>query len=224
MRLLLVEDEKYLSKALKTILNHNNYTVDQAYDGEEALDLIEINPYDCIILDIMLPKIDGITVLKTIRNNQNLVPVLMLTAKNEIEDKVKGLDYGADDYLTKPFDTKELLARIRALTRRKIERTNNNVTYEDLELDCYTYELICKDKKVPLTSKEYQMMDYFLRNPNVIISASKFLDSIWDDDDDVDITSVWTYISYLRRKLKQIESKVEIKAIRNIGYKLELEE
>lgn len=223
MKILLVEDEKYLSKALKTILTHNNYSVDQAFDGEEALDFIDINTYDCIILDIMLPKVDGITILRTVRKSGNLVPILMLTAKNEIEDKVKGLDYGADDYLTKPFDTNELLARLRAITRRKIERTENNLKYGDLELDCYTYELICNDNKVSLTSKEYQMMDYFLRNPNEIISATKFLDSIWDEDSDVDITSIWTYISYLRRKLKQIDSKAEIKAIRNIGYKLEQE-
>ncbi len=221
MRLLLVEDEKTLSNALVTILKHNNYAVDAVYNGQDAIDYLDTQIYDGVILDIMLPLVDGITVLKTIRKKGNTVPVLLLTAKSEIEDKVVGLDNGADDYLTKPFATQELLARVRAITRRNKELKDNALVYEDLKLDRITFELISEKGKVLLTSKEFQIMEMFMKNPSMIISPNLFMDKIWGFDSETDMNVVWTYISYLRKKLKLIGSKVNIKVVRNIGYTLE---
>mgnify|MGYP002707123498 CR=1 FL=1 len=221
MRLLLVEDEKTLSSALVTILKHNNYAVDAVYNGQDAIDYLDTQIYDGVILDIMLPVVDGITVLKTIRQNGNMVPVLLLTAKSEIEDKVVGLDSGADDYLTKPFVTQELLARIRAITRRTKELKDNVLIYGDLKLDRITFELISEKGKVLLTSKEFQIMEMFMKNETMVISPNLFMDKIWGFDSETDMNVVWTYISYLRKKLKQIGSKVNIKVVRNIGYTLE---
>lgn len=221
MRLLLVEDEKTLSSALVTILKHNNYAVDAVYNGQDAIDYLDTQIYDGVILDIMLPVVDGITVLKTIRQNGNMVPVLLLTAKSEIEDKVVGLDSGADDYLTKPFVTQELLARIRAITRRTKELKDNVLIYGDLKLDRITFELISEKGKVLLTSKEFQIMEMFMNNETMVISPNLFMDKIWGFDSETDMNVVWTYISYLRKKLKQIGSKVNIKVVRNIGYTLE---
>ena len=221
MRLLLVEDEKTLSNALVTILKHNNYAVDAVYNGQDAIDYLDTQIYDGVILDIMLPVVDGITVLKTIRQNGNMVPVLLLTAKSEIEDKVVGLDSGADDYLTKPFVTQELLARIRAITRRTKELKDNDLIYGDLKLDRITFELISEKGKVLLTSKEFQIMEMFMKNETMVISPNLFMDKIWGFDSETDMNVVWTYISYLRKKLKQIGSKVNIKVVRNIGYTLE---
>lgn len=221
MRLLLVEDEKTLSSALVTILKHNNYAVDAVYNGQDAIDYLDTQIYDGVILDIMLPVVDGITVLKTIRQNGNMVPVLLLTAKSEIEDKVVGLDSGADDYLTKPFVTQELLARIRAITRRTKELKDNDLIYGDLKLDRITFELISEKGKVLLTSKEFQIMEMFMKNETMVISPNLFMDKIWGFDSETDMNVVWTYISYLRKKLKQIGSKVNIKVVRNIGYTLE---
>lgn len=221
MRLLLVEDEKTLSSSLVTILKHNNYAVDAVYNGQDAIDYLDTQIYDGVILDIMLPVVDGITVLKTIRQNGNMVPVLLLTAKSEIEDKVVGLDSGADDYLTKPFVTRELLARIRAITRRTKELKDNVLIYGDLKLDRITFELISEKGKVLLTSKEFQIMEMFMKNETMVISPNLFMDKIWGFDSETDMNVVWTYISYLRKKLKQIGSKVNIKVVRNIGYTLE---
>lgn len=221
MRLLLVEDEKPLSNALATILKHNNYSIDCVYDGLEALDYIETGIYDAIILDIMLPKMDGIQVLKTIRANKNNVPVILLTAKSDVEDKVKGLDSGADDYLTKPFSTKELLARIRAITRRQDITKNNIIEFGDLKLNKLSYELSLDNNSLRLSNKEFQMMEMFINYHNTIISIEKFMDKIWGFDSDAEMNVVWTYICYLRKKLKILDSKVQIKAVRNIGYTLE---
>lgn len=221
MRLLLVEDEKPLSNALATILKHNNYSIDCVYDGLEALDYIETGIYDAIILDIMLPKMDGIEVLKTIRANKNNVPVILLTAKSDVEDKVKGLDSGADDYLTKPFSTKELLARIRAITRRQDTTKNNIIEFGDLKLNKLSYELSLDNNSLRLSNKEFQMMEMFINYHNTIISIEKFMDKIWGFDSDAEMNVVWTYICYLRKKLKILDSKVQIKAVRNIGYTLE---
>lgn len=221
MRLLLVEDEKALSNALVTILKHNNYSVDAVYNGADALDYLDSEIYDGVILDIMLPKIDGITVLKTIRAKGNKIPVLLLTAKSEIDDKVSGLDSGADDYLTKPFVTEELLARLRAITRRQKDIQDNSLKYCDLKLDRVSFELISTKGKVLLTSKEFQIMEMFLKNPTMIISVDIFMDKVWGFDSETDMSVVWTYISYLRKKLKLIGSTISIKAVRNIGYTLE---
>ncbi len=221
MRLLLVEDEKTLSNALVTILKHNNYLVDAVYNGQDALDYFDTEIYDGIILDIMLPKVNGITVLKTIRQKGSKIPILLLTAKTEIDDKVLGLDAGADDYLTKPFSSKELLARIRAITRRKFDFQDNSLVYEDLILDRTSYELKSKNKAILRTSKEFQIMEMFLRNPDQIISTEKFMYKIWGFESEAEINVVWTYISYLRKKLKLLNSDVSIKVVRNIGYTLE---
>ena len=222
MRLLLAEDEEALSKALVTILKHNNYAVDAVYDGQQALDYLECGIYDGLILDLMMPKVDGITVLKTIRQKGNKIPVLILTAKSEVDDKVFGLDCGADDYLTKPFVTKELLARIRAMTRRQSDLQDNALVYGDLRLDRTSFELISKKGKLLLTAKEFQIMEMFMMNPKCILSAEQMMDRVWGLESETEISVVWTYISYLRKKLKTLDSSVTIKAVRNVGYTLEV--
>lgn len=222
MRLLLAEDEEALSKALVTILKHNNYAVDAVYDGQQALDYLECSIYDGLILDLMMPKVDGITVLKTIRQKGNKIPVLILTAKSEVDDKVFGLDCGADDYLTKPFVTKELLARIRAMTRRQSDLQDNALVYGDLRLDRTSFELISKKGKLLLTAKEFQIMEMFMMNPKCILSAEQLMDRVWGLESETEISVVWTYISYLRKKLKTLDSSVTIKAVRNVGYTLEV--
>ena len=223
IRLLLAEDEKTLSNSLVTILKHNNYSVDSVYNGEDAIDYIETGVYDGAILDIMMPKVDGITVMKTIRAGGNKMPVLLLTAKSDVDDKVLGLDAGADDYLTKPFVTKELLARIRAMTRRQAELTDNSLSFGDLKLDRVSFELSSPSGKLPLTAKEFQIMEAFMNHPSQIISSERLMEKIWGFDSDSEINVVWTYISYLRKKLKLLQSGVTIKAVRNIGYTLENE-
>lgn len=219
MRILLAEDEQALSRALVAICRHNGYSVDAVYNGQDAIDYLESDIYDCAILDIMMPKADGITVLKTIRRRGNNIPVLLLTAKNEIEDKVSGLDSGADDYLTKPFNTKELLARIRALTRRQTpDLAGNLLTYGDLKLDRATLELISPARKLLLTAKEFQIMEMLMQNPAQLISSERFMEKIWGYESETEITVVWTYLSYLRKKLQLLSSRVKIKAVRHVGY------
>ena len=221
MKLLLAEDEKDLSKALVAILKHSNYSVDAVYDGREALDYIMEEEYDGIILDIMMPKVDGITVLKTIRQAGNTTPVLMLTAKSEIDDRVEGLDAGADDYLTKPFATRELLARIRAMTRRKDDNMVTRLEYGNVSLNPATYELSTESGKVRLANKEYQMMEMLISNHNQLISTERFMEKIWGYDSEAEINVVWVYISYLRKKLSDIKANVHINASRGVGYSLE---
>lgn len=221
MRLLLAEDEKHLSKALVTILQHNNYSVDAVYDGQSAIDYLETGLYDCAILDIMMPKVDGVTVLKHIRSNNNRIPIIMLTAKSEIDDRCLGLDLGADDYLTKPFATPELLARIRALTRRKEVSTSNILSYYDLKLNRLTFELSYQDKEIKLCNKEFQMMEMFMLHHNQVISTEQFMVKIWGFDCESEINTVWVYVSYLRKKLKQLNAPFQINLSRNIGYLLE---
>lgn len=222
MRLLLAEDEEALSKALVTILKHNNYAVDAVFDGQQALDYLECGIYDGLILDLMMPKVDGITVLKTIRRKGNKIPVLILTAKSEVDDKVFGLDCGADDYLTEPFVTKELLARIRAMTRRQSDLQDNALVYGDLRLDRTSFELISQKGKLLLTAKEFQIMEMFMMNPKCILSAEQLMDRVWGLESETEISVVWTYISYLRKKLKTLDSSVTIRAVRNVGYTLEV--
>ena len=220
MRILLAEDERALSKAIVKIFEKNNYSADAVYDGEEALDYLETGCYDAAVLDVMMPKMDGITVLKTIRAAGNRIPVLMLTAKSEIEDRVLGLDSGANDYLPKPFDSRELLARIRSITRGQTE-TDGKLSLGNISLDRATYELSSPFGSFRLANKEYQMMEYFLSNPRRILSAEMFMDKIWGYDSEAEINVVWVYISYLRKKLSALQADVQIKSSRNAGYSLE---
>lgn len=221
MRLLIVEDEMELSNALCAILKHSNYAVDAVYDGKEALAYLESDIYDGVILDIMMPKVDGITVLKTIRAKGSKIPVIMLTAKSEIDDKILGLDSGADDYLAKPFDMKELLARIRAMTRRLNDVVDNTISFADIVLDRGTYELSSHGSSLKLNGKEFQMMELMMINPKMFFSADYFMSKIWSFDSDAEINVVWVYISNLRKKLSSLDSNVEIKVKRNLGYYLE---
>lgn len=221
MRLLIAEDEKSLSRALAAILTRNNYSVDTVYDGEAALEYLEATNYDGLILDVMMPKMDGITVLKTLRARGNPIPVLILSAKSEIDDKVLGLDSGANDYLTKPFDAKELLARIRAITRIQNTGTSSQITYGNITLDCATYELSSASSSFKLANREFQMMELLISNPTHLIPTQRFLEKIWGYDSDVEINVVWVYISYLRKKLDALGATIQIKAVRNAGYFLE---
>lgn len=221
MRLLLAEDEQALSKALKAILERNNYSVDVAYDGQEALDYLQADNYDGVILDIMMPRVDGITVLKEIRKNGNLIPVLLLTAKSEVDDKVLGLDAGANDYLTKPFNSRELLARIRAMTRTQAVQTSSKLQAGNITLNCATYELSTASGCYRLANKEFQMMEMLMSNPNSLISSERFMEKIWGYDSEAEINVVWVYISYLRKKLNALHADIQIKAMRNAGYRLE---
>lgn len=226
MRLLLAEDEKSLSKAIVTILKKNNYTVDAAYDGVEALEYIDANEYDGIILDVMMPRLDGISVLQKIRSAGNGTPIIMLTAKAEIEDKVLGLDTGANDYLTKPFAAKELLARIRAMTRGSTGtiQTDSKLHFGNITLDSATFELSSSVGSFTLANKEFQMLELLMRNPKQIISAEQLMDKIWGFDTNAESNVVWTYISYLRKKLTALKADVEIKARRNAGYYIDSSE
>lgn len=224
MRILLAEDEKSMSRALVAILTKNNYSVDAVYDGEEALRYLKTGDYDAAIFDIMMPKIDGIEVLKTIRKEGNLIPVIMLTAKSQIDDKIEGLDSGANDYLTKPFDTKELLARIRAMTRVAASHADSVLKFGNITLDRTTCELKGPGGAVRLSGKEYQMLELLMQNPSVLISTERFLDKLWGLDSDADISVVWTFLSYLRKKLAALDANVQIKASRGQGYSLEIKE
>ena len=221
MRLLLAEDEKALSKALTAILERNNYSVDPVYDGQAALDYLESDNYDAIILDIMMPKVDGITVLKEIRNRGNLIPILLLTAKSEVDDKVLGLDAGANDYLTKPFHSRELLARIRAMTRAQTAHVTSQLKIGNITLDRATFELSSPTGSFRLANKEFQMLELLMSNPRNLISTERFMEKIWGYDSEAEINVVWVYISYLRKKLAALHANIQIKATRNAGYSLE---
>ena len=221
MRLLLAEDEKELSRALTTILKHNNFSVDAVENGEDALSYLLDSEYDGAIIDIMMPKLDGLSVVRALRKSHNHTPVLLLTAKSEIDDRVLGLDAGADDYLTKPFATKELLARIRAITRRKNTAVVNVLTYGNISLNPSTYELSSPKAFFRLANKEYQIMEMLLSNPKMLISSERFMEKIWGYDSECEINVVWVYISYLRKKLNALEASLEIKATRGVGYSLE---
>ncbi len=224
MRLLLAEDEKSLSRALIKILEHGKYSVDAVYDGEEALDYLETSEYDGVILDIMMPKKDGLEVLHTIRKQGNTVPVLLLTAKSEIDDKVKGLDLGANDYLTKPFAPPELLARIRAMTRTTSSQLDSLLRVGNITLNTSSYELSSPSDSFRLANKEFQMMEMLMSNPKQLISTERFMERVWGYDSEAEINVVWVYISYLRKKLSALDANIAIKATRNAGYSLEVTE
>ena len=222
MKLLLVEDEKQLSEALQQILIKNKYSVDAVYNGEEGLLYALSDVYDVIILDIMLPKLNGIEILKTIRKKGISTPVILLTAKATIEDKILGLDCGADDYLPKPFSTDELLARLRALTRRSGGFINENtLEFSDIKLNLSTYDMEVKDNSITLTQKEFEILRYFMQRPKSVVSKDDLITKLWGYDSDIEYNNIEVYISFLRKKLAYVESNVKITTIRRVGYRLE---
>ena len=223
MRLLYAEDEKSLAKAVSTILIKSKYSVDVVYDGQSALDYLATENYDGVILDVMMPKLDGISVLKSMRAAGDNTPVLLLTARSEIDDRVTGLDSGANDYLTKPFDMKELLARIRAMTRVPAVQADTKLNVGNVTLDCASYDLSGPGGSVKLANKEFQMLEMLMRSQKKLISTEFFMDRIWGYDSDAELNVVWVYISYLRKKLTGIDADIQIKAQRGLGYYLEVQ-
>lgn len=221
MRILLAEDERSLARAIVALLKKNNYSADAVHDGIEALEYLKSGNYDALILDIMMPRMDGLEVLRRLRAERNPIPILLLTAKSEIEDKVTGLDSGANDYLTKPFSTAELMARIRAMTRSQSDQMTSQLVFGNITLNQTTFELSSSAGSFRLANKEYQMMELLLRNPHQLISTDRFLERIWGYNSEVESNVVWVYISYLRKKLAALRADVHIKATRNAGYSLE---
>ena len=222
MKILLVEDSLQLNKALSTVLKRNSYIVDSAFDGEEALLYIKQSTYDAIILDIMLPKVNGLEILKQVRSQKLETPIIMLTAKSTTEDKIHGLDLGADDYLPKPFSVDELLARLRALMRRKPKYDEDQKEeFGDLSLDTNSFVLSCGDKSVPLMNKEFHIMSLLMKANGKVVSLDTISKSAWDTDSYSTNENVWVFISYLRKKIEKLQSKIKIKSIRYQGYYLE---
>lgn len=224
MRILIADDEQGIAKALKVILEKNKFAVDAVFNGTDALDYIMSTPYDAIVLDIMMPGLDGLTVLKRAREAGVKTPVILLTAKSEISDRVAGLECGADDYLPKPFATAEFVARVRALTRRSESYTHSVITVGSTQLDSGRYELRYGDKSAALSNKEYQLMELFMRSPRRVFSTEHIMELIWGFDAEAETDVIWTYISFLRKKLRQIDSDAEIKTIRGAGYALDTHE
>ncbi len=224
MRILVVEDEHKIANALKRGLEQETYAVDVCYSGKDGLDMAETEEYDLLILDLMLPEMDGLTITKTLREHKNHTPILILTAKGDISEKVEGLDSGADDYLTKPFSFEELLARVRALTRRPKNALSTKLKVDDLELDTTTYKVIRSGKLVQLSSKEFSLLEYLMRNAGKVVSKDKIINHVWDYDSDILPNTVEVYVKYLRNKIdKPFPSKKPlIQTIRGFGYKLSL--
>lgn len=224
MRILIAEDEMATARALKVLLEKAKYAVDIVHTGTDAWDYICAGAYEVIVLDIMMPGMSGLEVLQRIRQNRITTPVLLLTAKAEIEDRIAGLDAGADDYLPKPFATGELIARIRALSRRSENYADAMQTVGDLVLDSNRYQMRSGGAAVSLTNKEYQLMELFMRHPGYVFSTEHLMDKIWGYDTESDIDVVWTHIGFVRKKLRSIGAHVEIKTIRGAGYALEVVE
>lgn len=222
MKILIAEDDTSLRRALISILQKNYYSVDAVDNGGDALDYLRSDLYDAAILDIMMPTMDGVSVLTCARKEHHTTPVLFLTAKSEIDDKINGLDAGANDYLTKPFDMRELLARLRVLTRKNNVQQSNILIYGNTSLNTQSFELSAPGGSYKLANKEYQSMLLLMRSPQTVISSSKFLENIWNPDSRAEENTVWTYISYLRRKLKAIDSDLQICTMRGAGYSLEV--
>ncbi|MBQ7538558.1 MAG: response regulator transcription factor [Treponema sp.] len=222
MRVLLVEDEEGLSQALVEIFKKNRISIDAVLDGKEGLKYAESGIYDVLVLDIMLPGIDGISILKTLRENHNNVPVIFLTAKDDVTDKITGLDAGADDYLTKPFSSDELLARVRALSRRKGELKEDSVTFGDLTLNKKNCELQSSTgEAIKLSLKEYQILDLLFENPHQIITKEQLIEKIWGGDSNAEYNNVEVYISFIRKKIENLKVGIRIRTARGIGYSLE---
>ncbi len=223
MRILVIEDEKKVASFIKKGLVEEHYAVDAAFDGEEGLYLAEVNDYDLIVLDLMIPKIDGFGVLKKIRERKNNVPILVLTAKDSVEDTVRGLDAGCDDYLTKPFAFVELLARIRALLRRDKKEKESVLRIADLSLSVVTHKVMRQGKEIELTSKEYTLLEYFMRNPEKVLTRTMISEHVWDYHFDSNTNVIDVYVNYLRKKIdKDFDSKL-IHTIRGIGYMMKRE-
>ena len=220
MRILLADDEVSLARAIVRILEKNNYSAEAVYNGADALSYLETGDYDAAILDVMMPQMDGFTVLKKLRQQGNQIPILMLTAKSEVDDKVLGLDSGANDYLTKPFDTKELLARIRAMTRGQ-NRTDSKLAYGNITLDLADFSLSSPTGSFRLANKEFQLMEILMSNPQHLVSTERLMEKIWGYVTDAEINVVWVYISYLRKKLAALHANIQIRSSRNAGYSLE---
>lgn len=221
MKLLIAEDDQDIVKVLVALFSHNNYSTDAVYNGKDAYDYAISGQYDGIIMDIMMPQMDGITVLKNLRKNNITTPVLLLTAKGDLEDRVEGLDAGADDYLPKPFAASELMARVRAMLRRKEQYQSDLLSYEGLSLNPRAFELSYNGNSLHLVSREYQMLEILLSRPNTVISTDYFMEKIWGWDSDVEVSVVWVYISNLRKRLDSLHAPISIKAMRGVGYSLE---
>jgi DNA-binding response OmpR family regulator len=221
VKILVVEDERELAEVLLTLLKQNKYDADAVFDGISGEDYAMCGVYDLILLDIMLPKKNGVEVLRSIRRQGNSTPVLLLTAKSEVEDKILGLDAGADDYLTKPFASGELMARIRAMTRRKGEYVGDAITVMDTTLDKNTHELSCGTDKLNLPLKEYQILEMLMENSRQIIPKERFNEKIWGFNADAEYNAIEVYVSFIRKKLSAIGSDMQIKAVRGVGYSLE---
>ena len=221
MRLLFAEDDRDISKAVQTLLERSGYSVDAVYNGQDALDYIEQADYDGVILDWMMPKKTGIEVLAWMRGKGISTPVLMLTARDAIEDRVEGLDTGADDYLPKPFAASELLARIRAMLRRKMDYQHDVIKYADIELDKSAMTITCGKKSVSLNNKAFQLIEMLVEHPGAVLSIDQIMERIWGWDSDAEVNVVWVNISTLRKKLTEIGAHLKIKAIRGVGYSLE---
>lgn len=221
MRILLAEDEVSIARALKVMLEKSKYTVDMVHNGADALEHIMSSEYDALVLDIMMPGLDGIEVLTRARSSGITAPALFLTAKGEVEDRVAGLDAGADDYLPKPFAASEFLARVRALARRSGAYAPAILSFGGVELDCSQYILRAKGGEVRLNNKEYQLMELFMRHPRQVFSTAHLMEKVWELNSESDMDVVWTYIGFLRRKLRQLGADAEIKTIRGAGYVLE---
>lgn len=220
MRILLIEDEKRMSDALCKILQLEKYDVDQCADGPAGLDAIESGIYDLVILDVMLPRMNGFDIARKARESGSRIPILMLTAKSDLDDKVTGLDCGADDYLTKPFMTKELLARLRALARRNINTPDGALRFGDISLNSDSYTLTCHDNSVRLSDKEYHILEYLIANQGQILTREQLALKIWGYDSNSEYNNVEVYMSFTRKKLAFVKAKTEIKAVRGIGYEL----
>ena len=224
MKLLFAEDDRDLSTAVKTLLERSGYIVDPVYDGAEAVDYAEAETYDGIILDWMMPEKDGVEALREMRQKGIRTPCLLLTARDAVEDRVTGLDAGADDYLSKPFNGRELLARVRAMLRRRDSFVPDLISWEDLTLDKGSCELRCGAQSVRLTGKLYQLMELLMENPRHLFSVQQLMDKIWGWDSDAEINVVWVNISQLRKKLGELQSETEIRVHRGAGYSLEKKE
>ena len=223
MRILVAEDEIDLAEALKMMLEMQKYSVEMVHDGEDALFYAESTPYDLILLDIMMPKKSGIEVVRELRSNGIHTPVLMLTAKSQLEDKVTGLEEGADDYLTKPFEGAELLARVKSLLRRPNVFVASVKTLGNVELNRDTFTMMTSKGQVLLNNKEFQLMEYFMMNSNQVLSTDLIMEKVWGLDSEAEINVVWVNISSLRKKLATIEADVTIKSARGLGYQLVVE-
>lgn len=221
MNILVVEDEKNLADAIVHILKDEGFNTKAAYDGEEGLKEAETGMYDAIILDVMLPVLDGIEMTKRLRAEGNSIPILMLTARTTTNDKVRGLDAGADDYMTKPFESPELLARVRALTRRQGEMVIDEVTFADLKLELTAHDLSCGNNSVHLSGKEFAVMEMLMSSNARVVSKQDLLTHVWGTSGDASENSVEAYISFLRKKIAHLKSKVQITTLRMLGYRLE---